>query len=302
MSIARQVHAATETAAPKSPRKVKETPMNAHAGAAPSLEELQSLPVHPMADRFPMWTKDRLQELAADIEANGQNIPLVVWRKEPMLLDGRNRLAACAIAGIQPRVEFFDGEDPRKLIISRNIQTREMTASQKAMLLAMEYPDPEKGGRGKTVEIFNGFDPAQLSKARKIVKWAPELITGVMGGAVKFNKAFDDAKAAEQRSMSVEARSQRLAEAAPDLARQVNDEALTLDDAEAVHRARLEREEQTRAKGRSAADRIRSITGEVIAVATAVEAGAGDIVTDDLIAVVVDALSQLQSLKNGAEE
>jgi hypothetical protein len=69
-----------------------------------------------------------------------------------------------------------------------------MTASQKALLLAQEYPDGEKRGRKKEGEensrqnLEIEFDPMLLSRARKIVKWAPELITGVMGGAVKLTK------------------------------------------------------------------------------------------------------------------
>lgn len=83
-----------------------------------------------------------------------------------------------------------------------------MTASQKAMLLAMEFPDDGVRGRGKkdqggeNAETL-GFSRDLLRNARLIVrwageyadrvaagavKWAPELITGVMGGAVKFMK------------------------------------------------------------------------------------------------------------------
>ena len=75
-----------------------------------------------------------------------------------------------------------------------------MTASQKALLLAQEYPEADqKGKRTDLLKKSTGddddaaasepeFDRGLLSRARKIVKWAPELITGVMGGAVKLMK------------------------------------------------------------------------------------------------------------------
>lgn len=296
---------AARTRAP-SPKKSKpENSVNAILqNDQPSLEELQKLPVHPMADRFPMWPKDRLKELAADIKVNGLNIPLVVWRKEPMLLDGRNRLAACALEGIQPKVEFFDGDDPRKLIISRNIQTREMTASQKAMLLAMEYPEDGERGRGKKDKGGEnadtlGFSRDLLRNARLIVRWAGDMTDRVAVGAVKFDVALKEAQRKKQEAASEEARFARLQEAAPDLARKVLEDDFALDEAEAAHRARLEREAQTREKGKSAVERVRNLTTEIITIGAAIEAGATDLVTEDVIAVVADSLSELQKLAAG---
>jgi ParB-like chromosome segregation protein Spo0J len=57
-----------------------------------------SIIVHPLADTFPMMSDGELKELAADIEKNGQLTPvqfaLIDGRK--ILIDGRNRLAACS--------------------------------------------------------------------------------------------------------------------------------------------------------------------------------------------------------------
>jgi hypothetical protein len=220
----------------------------------PTLMELLEYPVHPMAARFPLWPADRLAELAADIKSNGLNIPLVVWRREPMLLDGRNRLKACEIASIEPAVEFYDGEDPRALIISRNIQTREMTASQKAMLLAAEFPEPGKGGRGKKSDAGNllvssGFSRQLLDQARQINRWASDEVDNVIVGATKFDAALRKATVNRQAASSLEARLSRLQEGAADLARQVAEETLTLDEAEAAWRERQKREQIIRETG-----------------------------------------------------
>lgn len=45
-----------------------------------------------------MLAEDELNELAADMKANGLIHPLVV--KEGVLIDGRNRREACRIAGV----------------------------------------------------------------------------------------------------------------------------------------------------------------------------------------------------------
>lgn len=239
-----------------------------------TVADLSELPVHPMAQRFPMWPTDRLQELAADISANGLNIPIVIWRSEMMLLDGRNRLAACRIAGIEPNIEWFEGDDPRGLIVSRNIQTREMTASQKAMLLAVEYPDGGKGGRGnKTVTTLDGFSRELMSKARVIKHHAPDLADAVISGAVRFAAALSTAEGNRARASSFEARFERLQEDAPDLARQVTEETLTLDEAEGALAERQKRIRDTRTASIAAMSRLRSIPSDIVTAISGIDLG-----------------------------
>jgi len=48
---------------------------------------------HPAAEMFPMMTDIELRELAADIQKNGLLEPVVLYHG--VVLDGRNRLAAC---------------------------------------------------------------------------------------------------------------------------------------------------------------------------------------------------------------
>ena len=51
---------------------------------------------------------------------------------------------------------------------------RHMTKGQRAMAIAMIYPEPEKGGRGKkSVRITEfGFDPSYLSHARTVLRYS----------------------------------------------------------------------------------------------------------------------------------
>jgi hypothetical protein len=107
--------------------------------------------VHEIAQLFPLLDGDGLAELAESIRRNGLLMPI---KTDPdgVLLDGRNRLKACEMAGVEPRFEVFDG-DPVEYILSANIDRRHLNAGQCALIVALVYPDPEKCGRGR--QMFN---------------------------------------------------------------------------------------------------------------------------------------------------
>lgn len=67
---------------------------------------------------------------------------------ETMLVDGRNR-RACKLAGFRPEVRHLNGADPTAYVFSANIHRRHMTTGQRAMAVAVIYPEPEKAGRGQ---------------------------------------------------------------------------------------------------------------------------------------------------------
>jgi hypothetical protein len=131
-------------------------------------------PVHQSADLFPMMTDEELADLAAGIKANGLLHPIVV-DKEGALIDGRNHARACEIAGVEPSTMVFDGDDPRAFILAMNIKRRHMTKGQQVMAVAMMYPEPEKGGKGKRSRIQEGLDEPRktfqnrLSQARTVL-------------------------------------------------------------------------------------------------------------------------------------
>lgn len=123
-----------------------------------------------------MMEEEELDELAQDIKANGLQQPLVVGEIDanPVLIDGRNRREACKRAGMVPHHVLLDGQDPVAYIVSANINRRHMTKSQRAIVVARIYPEPEKGGRGKKSSVTKEFSDERLSLARTVIRHAPE--------------------------------------------------------------------------------------------------------------------------------
>ena len=88
---------------------------------------------HPACLAFPLLPDAELSELAEDIKLRGLLQPVVVFRGQ--ILDGRNRLAACEMAGVPPRfTEWPGGGSPVEWVISTNLHRRHLTASQRAVV------------------------------------------------------------------------------------------------------------------------------------------------------------------------
>ena len=104
---------------------------NPHARPAP----------HPICLLIPSADDDELQDLTDDIRAHGLIDPIVLF--EGMILDGRNRAAACERAGVAPRYVQFGGgrEDALILVISHNLKRRHLTkqAIADAMVAAEDF-------------------------------------------------------------------------------------------------------------------------------------------------------------------
>lgn len=95
----------------------------------------KQLEIHPLANIFPMMSPEELDELADDIRENGCHTPVIIY--EGKILDGRNRVEACRIAGGEKYdVEPFKGKDPLAFVLSLNLRRRHLTTAQRAMVAA----------------------------------------------------------------------------------------------------------------------------------------------------------------------
>jgi len=93
---------------------------------------------HPIADVWPMMSEDKLHELADDIRKNGQLVP--VWLYEGKILDGRNRWAACQIAGVEPKTKEYTGDEPTGFAVAMNDRRRHMNKGALAAVAAELEP------------------------------------------------------------------------------------------------------------------------------------------------------------------
>lgn len=172
---------------------------------------------HPAAMLFPMLPDGELRELADDIKANGQIDPIVIY--EEKILDGRNRYAACNLVGVDPKLEFANGNisSPVQFVISKNLHRRQLTTSQRAAVAAEMIPmlaeeakkrelagkkiDPvlnsEQGETGrsnwiaaKAVQV--GHD--SVAKALAVKKSAPETFEKIKRGEITVNAAYEGHK------------------------------------------------------------------------------------------------------------
>jgi ParB-like chromosome segregation protein Spo0J len=89
---------------------------------------------HPIAAAFPLLEERELRDLADDIRKHGLREAVIIF--EGKILDGRNRYRACGNAGIEARIEDFNGDDPVGFVISKNLRRRHLTTSQRAIAAA----------------------------------------------------------------------------------------------------------------------------------------------------------------------
>ena len=195
--------------------------------------------VHPLAALFPMLEEDDLAALADDIKEHGLRTPIQV-DANGRLVDGRNRNAACELAGVEPRYEFINGEDIEALIWSNNGKRRHMSKGQMAMIAAMalslETKPRAMGGveRGQDEAARSaGVSKARLSQALLVREHAPHLVTDVIAGKPEaaLDKAYVTAQANQREKKWRDDGVAMLRQQDKDLAQKVADREMSLEDA-----------------------------------------------------------------------
>jgi len=91
----------------------------------------------------------------------------------------------------------------RPLILSLNVERRHLSKGQQAIALAMAYPNPEKGGRGKkgaveTVRVSQRLSADGITRARAVLRWSTGAAHAVMAGAISLDEAYQQQRQIEQ--------------------------------------------------------------------------------------------------------
>jgi len=204
-----------------------------------------------------MLDEDELREMAASIAERGQYVPCRM-APDGLGLDGRNRVAACALAGVEPQWQVYDG-DPVAFIVEVNAERRHLTTGQRAMAVAIGLgAAARKNGKWKRGSVPD--DPR--SKARSSSGWgdalwraglvldhAPELADQVLAGDL----ALD---AAQKQATDTRDRAARITELDEQLAALVQAGVIDLEEAE----TRVETEARIAALSEDLAARVNAGT------------------------------------------
>ncbi len=218
--------------------------------------------VHPVADLFPMLAEDELRALADDIKLRGLRDP-VLLDGEGRVLDGRNRLAACKMAGVKPTFVTYDGDDPEGEAWSRNVRHRHLSKAQLALAAADRFADKDLSTRTQA---------EAASVSQPMIVWAqtvrryPDLRDAVRAGQPLY-PAYEMAQRRDQRAAEDEKAKERLRFEAADLLSLVDEDRMSLDDAVAALDAREDKarqeeralEAQHESERRAAATNLRSV-------------------------------------------
>ncbi|MCD9875275.1 ParB/RepB/Spo0J family partition protein [Streptomyces guryensis] len=189
-----------------------------------------------------MLSTDELHDLAESIKTEGQH-EAIVLSADGILLDGRNRLAACEIAGVAPRFTTYTGSDPKALVLAHNLRRRHISKGQQAVIVAMARSVSEHSLRHHAK--LHSISLTRLSNAATVLKHHPHLAEQVRTGTLSLDAAYSTVREHQAHAAEIQAQHDRLHEHAPDLAEQLTDGSLTLDDATAALNQR-QHEEQLR--------------------------------------------------------
>jgi hypothetical protein len=162
-------------------------------------------PFHPLASRYPVmrkWSKV-FKALVKDIGRHGLHEAIVLY--EDKVLDGRNRMLACQVAGVEPHYRQFDPAtegDPAAFVESANSHRRHLSPIQRAQLADKDATGTSGGDRrsedfktanlqlrtAPTVEeaaATHGVSPRSVYSFREACKTArAEVVQAVFEGRV----------------------------------------------------------------------------------------------------------------------
>jgi len=171
---------------------------------------------HPFADTYPMMSAAELDALTEDIKTNGQAQPIIMFQGQ--VLDGRNRLAACQRAGVEPSCKDFDGDEEaaKALVRSLNDHRREMSPGKWALVAARQLilegprkPGPRCAinnstsvGRG-SLDVSRHFrvGKVQVEQAKALLSEAPDLVQQIDAEVISLAAAYGELQ--ERRTEAV---------------------------------------------------------------------------------------------------
>ena len=152
--------------------------------------------IHPACEKWPWPSDAEFDKLVDDIRANG--LINDIWiTGDGAILDGKVREKACSVAGVEPRFQTYQGDDPIGFSISQNARRRHMGHNELAFLVeelaTLAHGGPRLSGKScfsaVTLEAAAksaGLGVSSVENARAVRRYgAPNIIelakTGQIG-------------------------------------------------------------------------------------------------------------------------
>lgn len=176
-----------------------------------------SLLAHKYADAWPMLSEDELTDLAEDIKANGLRNSVVLY--DGKILDGRNRYAACQVAGVEPTFTEFEGDDDDALAFVQSINGARRHQSKGSLAASWAISMVVAGKRRDGRWSYGLGDSSQsdyeaMRKMRNqcglIADHTPDLLVEVRDDRLALDAAYQRAKGARDAEMELLAEQERI--------------------------------------------------------------------------------------------
>lgn len=187
------------------------------------IETIAGYEVHPAAAHLPIMSDGELEVLAKDVRERGLIHPVVLF--EGKVIDGRNRLKACELAGVQPTtIEWVKTGDESvvKFVVASNLLRRHLNESQRGMLAAdllemyraeahtaktahlkrgTEIPEsaPGRTRAAEKAAADVGAATRTVERAKFVAEKSPELAEKVRKGEATLKQAEKELRRAEQK-------------------------------------------------------------------------------------------------------
>jgi ParB-like chromosome segregation protein Spo0J len=144
------------------PRKIDATGERRSCSQNPNpTQPIGQLDFHPLASLFQLLGGAEFEALVEDIHEHGVREPVGTY--EGKILDGRNRWRTAQAAGVDCPFQEYTGSDPVSLVISLNLNRRQLNEGQRAMIAVQLATLPHGGNRSKAPnDALKDADEAKL--------------------------------------------------------------------------------------------------------------------------------------------
>ncbi|WP_169732462.1 ParB/RepB/Spo0J family partition protein [Haloglycomyces albus] len=153
-----------------------------------------------------MMPPEEIEDLAASIKTSGQRHD-IKQTSAGLIVDGRNRLAACIAAGVEPRIVTIDeSEDIAELILDENNRRRHQSHGARVMSAVLTQIHANDGSKLSAAQRSDVMEKMKANKGdiamavRIAMSDDATLIEDVRSGQISLRDGYDRARGIDSRA------------------------------------------------------------------------------------------------------